>query len=108
MTLVSLEGTADGGESAIVTFTSRQAAGTGIDGSACNNWRITYFLVPHGAGYLIGPPPGGTSPPTQTAERMVVPVAARWVAAGFGALLVLSGWQSVIGTLIVPRPLPRG
>jgi hypothetical protein len=36
---------------------------------------------------------------------MVVPVAARWVAAGFGALLVLSGWQSVIGTLIVPRPL---
>ena len=36
---------------------------------------------------------------------MVVPVAARWVAAGFGVLLVLSGWQSVIGTLIVPRPL---
>jgi hypothetical protein len=36
---------------------------------------------------------------------MVVPIAARWVAAGFGALLVLSGWQSVIGTLIVPRPL---
>jgi hypothetical protein len=62
MTLVSLEGTADGGESAIVTFTSRQAAGTGIDGSACNNWRITYFLVPHGAGYLIGPPPGGYKP----------------------------------------------
>jgi hypothetical protein len=62
MTLVSLESTADGGESAIVTFTSRQAAGTGIDGSACNNWRITYFLVPHGAGYLIGPPPGGYKP----------------------------------------------
>ena len=36
---------------------------------------------------------------------MVVPLAARWVAAAFGALLVLSGWQSVIGTLIVPRPL---
>ena len=36
---------------------------------------------------------------------MVVPIAARWVAAAFGALLVLSGWQSVIGTLIVPRPL---
>ena len=36
---------------------------------------------------------------------MIVPIAARWVAAAFGALLVLSGWQSVIGTLIVPRPL---
>jgi hypothetical protein len=36
---------------------------------------------------------------------MVVPVAARWVAAAFGVLLVLTGWQSVIGTLIVPRPL---
>jgi hypothetical protein len=36
---------------------------------------------------------------------MVVPLAARWVAAVFGALLVLTGWQSVVGTLIVPRPL---
>jgi len=36
---------------------------------------------------------------------MVVPVDARWVAAAVGVLLVLSGWQSVIGTLIVPRPL---
>jgi hypothetical protein len=36
---------------------------------------------------------------------MGVPLAARCVAAAFGALLVLSGWQSVIGTLIVPRPV---
>ena len=36
---------------------------------------------------------------------MVVPLAARWVAAGCGILLVLTGWQSVIGTLIVPRPV---
>jgi hypothetical protein len=34
---------------------------------------------------------------------MVVPLAARWVAAVVGILLVLTGWQSVIGTLIVPR-----
>jgi hypothetical protein len=34
---------------------------------------------------------------------MVVPLAARWVAAACGILLVLTGWQSVIGTLIVPR-----
>jgi len=36
---------------------------------------------------------------------MAVPLAARCVAAAFGALLVLTGWQSVIGTLIVPRPV---
>jgi hypothetical protein len=34
---------------------------------------------------------------------MAVPLAARCVAAAFGVLLVLTGWQSVIGTLIVPR-----
>jgi hypothetical protein len=36
---------------------------------------------------------------------MVVPLAARWVAAAFGILLVLTAWGSVIGTLIVPRPV---
>ena len=36
---------------------------------------------------------------------MVVPLAARWVVAAVGILLVLTGWQSVIGTLIVPRPV---
>jgi hypothetical protein len=34
---------------------------------------------------------------------VAIPLAARLVAAVFGALLVLTGWQSVIGTLIVPR-----
>jgi hypothetical protein len=34
---------------------------------------------------------------------MIVPLAARLVAAACGILLVLAGWQSVIGTLIVPR-----
>jgi hypothetical protein len=34
---------------------------------------------------------------------MVVPLAARWVAAACGALLVLTAWNSVIGTLVVPR-----
>jgi hypothetical protein len=36
---------------------------------------------------------------------MVAPLAARWVAAAFGFLLILTAWQSVIGTLIVPRPV---
>ena len=62
MTLVSLAGTPNGGESATVTFTSHQDKGTGIDGSACNNWQLTYFLVPLGTGYVIGPPPAGYKP----------------------------------------------
>jgi hypothetical protein len=36
---------------------------------------------------------------------MVVPLAARWVAAACGALLLLFTWNSVVGTLIVPRPV---
>src|SRR5262245_37800158 len=36
---------------------------------------------------------------------MVVPLAARWVAAACGVLLLLTAWGSVIGTLIVPRPV---
>src|ERR1700752_5323324 len=36
---------------------------------------------------------------------MVVPLAARWVVAACGILLILTGWESVIGTLIVPRPV---
>ena len=36
---------------------------------------------------------------------MVVPLAGRWVAAGVGAALVLTAWASIVGTLIVPRPV---
>ena len=36
---------------------------------------------------------------------MAVPLAARWAAAACGILLILTGWESVIGTLIVPRPV---
>jgi hypothetical protein len=36
---------------------------------------------------------------------VAVPLAARWVAAACGVLLILGGWQSIIGTLIVPRPV---
>jgi hypothetical protein len=38
-------------------------------------------------------------------EPMVVPLEGRSVAAAVGALLVLTAWSSVIGTLIVPRPV---
>ena len=36
---------------------------------------------------------------------MIVPLAARWAAAACGILLLLTAWSSVIGTLIVPRPV---
>src|SRR5215471_5489867 len=36
---------------------------------------------------------------------MVVPLAGRWVAAAAGVALVLTAWASIIGTLIVPRPI---
>ncbi len=36
---------------------------------------------------------------------MVVPIAARGVAAVFGAGLVLGAWASVIGTVVIPRPV---
>ena len=38
---------------------------------------------------------------------MVVPLAGRWVAAAAGIALVLTAWTSVIGTLIVPRPVEQ-
>jgi hypothetical protein len=36
---------------------------------------------------------------------MVVPLAGRWVAAAVGLGLVLTAWASIVGTLIVPRPI---
>jgi hypothetical protein len=36
---------------------------------------------------------------------MVVPLTARCIAAAFGGVLVLGAWSSVVGTLIVPRPV---
>jgi hypothetical protein len=63
ITLTSLTSAANGGEEeATVTFTSHQAVGTGIDGSSCNDWKVTYYLVPQGSGYLIGPSPSGDQP----------------------------------------------
>src|SRR5262249_56209715 len=38
-------------------------------------------------------------------ELMVVPLLGRWIAATFGIVLVLTTWTSVVGTLIVPRPV---
>jgi hypothetical protein len=58
MMLTALSQTA-GGLAATVAFTSHQNPADSVDGSACNTWTSTYYLVPSGSGYLIdtGSPP---------------------------------------------------
>jgi hypothetical protein len=62
MKLISLTPAANGGQTATVTFTSHQAAGTGVDGSSCNNWTLNFYLVKQGASYLKGAAPSGYQP----------------------------------------------
>jgi hypothetical protein len=56
-TLTGISALSSGGVAAAVTFTSHQQPAESPDHSACNEWSITLFLVPQGAGYLIGLPP---------------------------------------------------
>ena len=56
-TLTSISDTGSGGLAASVTFTSQQNPADSPDNSSCDQWSITFFLVPNGAGYLIGTPP---------------------------------------------------
>jgi hypothetical protein len=56
---VTIESIAAGGAGRMavtVTFISHQAPADSPDGSACDSWRITMFLV-HAGGYLISQPP---------------------------------------------------
>jgi hypothetical protein len=46
---------------AVVTFTSNQDPKDSVDGSACNNWQLTFPLVAQGNGYLIGIPAKGST-----------------------------------------------
>jgi hypothetical protein len=62
MTLTGLSDTGNGGLTATVTFTSRQSPAQSVDKNACNAWTLNLYLVPHGAGYLIGPAPSGYQP----------------------------------------------
>jgi hypothetical protein len=59
ITLTALTQTSSG-LTATVAFTSHQNPSDSVDGSACNTWTSTYYLVPSGSGYLIdtgSPPP---------------------------------------------------
>jgi hypothetical protein len=62
MTLTGLSNAGNGGLTATVTFTSRQTPAQSVDHSACNAWTLNLYLVPQGAGYLIGPAPSGYQP----------------------------------------------
>ena len=62
MTLTGLSDAGNGGLTATVAFTSRQSPAQSVDKSACNTWTLNLYLVPQGAGYLIGPAPSGYQP----------------------------------------------
>lgn len=62
MTLTGLTDTGGGDLTAAMTFTSHQAPADSIDNSACNNWTLNLYLVPHGSGYLIVSGPSGYEP----------------------------------------------
>ena len=55
--LTSISDAGSAGLAASVTFRSQQNPADSPDNSSCDQWSITLFLVPHGTGYLIGPPP---------------------------------------------------
>jgi cytoskeletal protein RodZ len=62
ITLTALNQTSSG-LTATVAFTSHQNPADSGDGSACNTWTTTYYLVPSGSGYLIDNAPAGSPAP---------------------------------------------
>jgi len=62
MQLISLLSSGNGVLAATVTFTSHQNAGNSVDGSTCNNWKLTLYLVQQGGSYLQGAAPSGYQP----------------------------------------------
>ena len=56
--LTDIEHTGGGALTANVSFTSRQDPANSVDGSTCNNWHISLYLVPQGNGYVMTAAPG--------------------------------------------------
>jgi len=57
--LTGIDDTGGGNLTAHVSFTSRQSPANSVDGSACNNWQISLFLVPRGNSYVMTAAPAG-------------------------------------------------
>lgn len=58
-TLTGIADRSGGREAASVTFTSHQAPSASPDGSSCDLWSITLYLIPTNSGYVIEHPPSG-------------------------------------------------
>jgi len=57
--LTAIDDTGGGNLTAQVSFTSRQNPANSVDGSACNNWQISLYLVPQGNSYVMTAAPAG-------------------------------------------------
>ena len=57
--LTGIDDTGGGNRTAHVSFTSRQNPGNSVDGSACNNWQISLYLVPRDNSYVMTAAPAG-------------------------------------------------
>ena len=68
-TLTGIADGSGGSEAAAVTFTSHQSPDDSPDGSACNLWSVTLYLVTAKSGYVIGQAPAGYSPGVRACLR---------------------------------------
>jgi hypothetical protein len=57
--LTGIEDTGGGTLTANVSFTSHQNTADSVDGSACNKWQISLYLVPQGSSYVMTAAPAG-------------------------------------------------
>jgi len=57
--LTGIDDTGGGNVTAHVSFTSRQNPTDSVDGSACNDWQISLYLVPQGNSYVMTAAPAG-------------------------------------------------
>ena len=57
--LVALGRAAGGKWAASLTFDSQQDPAVSASRAGCTTWGVTFYLVPVGTSYLIGPPPPG-------------------------------------------------
>ena len=69
-TLTGITDGSGGSEAAAVTFTSHQSPNDSPDGSACNLWSVTLYLVTADSGYLIGQAPPGYSAVVRACLRL--------------------------------------
>ena len=116
VTLTGIATGGGGGAAASVTFTSHQAPSESADGSSCDLWSITLYLIPANDGYVIEHPPSdysarvhGCLPCTSrrrqpcSARSADGPPAGAEATAGLG---ITAGNEPVPTIELVPGPVP--